>query len=104
MGDEHTRINDFELHYSYYSKGSFFKRHVDQFKNNNSRKFSMIIYLNPFWEKEDSGELKLYLKDDLSISPTMNKCVLFRSEMIEHEVLPSNAESRLSITIWLKQS
>jgi SM-20-related protein len=40
-------ITGYEFHYAFYEEGSFYKRHVDQFQNNQGREFSMITYLNP---------------------------------------------------------
>lgn len=97
-----TGISDFEFHYACFEKGTFYKRHIDRFKNDNSRKFSVITYLNERWEKEHGGELVLYLEnEEIVIPPEWGKTVIFRSHLIEHEVLPSYAR-RLSITGWLK--
>lgn len=95
-------IKSYEFHYTLYPVGSFYKKHLDQFRNNDSRQFSMIIYLNADWHKNDGGELKVY-KDSKShlISPTSGKLVFFKSSELEHEVLITNKE-RISITGWLK--
>jgi SM-20-related protein len=42
----YTGIRDCEFHYACFEKGSFYKRHIDQFKNDESRKFSVVTYLN----------------------------------------------------------
>lgn len=59
----YTGITGYEFHYTIYEKGSFYKKHIDQFQNNKSRAFSMIMYLNVDWKIEDGGELCLYHKD-----------------------------------------
>jgi SM-20-related protein len=85
-----------------YEKGSFYKRHLDQFRNDNGRAFSMIMYLNADWELKDGGELCVYHAEHTqTISPQNGKCVFFRSNELEHEVLMTQAP-RLSITGWLK--
>lgn len=95
-------IRSYEFHYTLYPAGSFYKRHLDQFRNNDSRKFSMIMYLNIDWRKEDGGELRIYHEDhSQDIAPTNGKIVFFRSGELEHEVLTTN-KARLSITGWLK--
>jgi SM-20-related protein len=98
----YTGITGYEFHYAMYEKGSFYKKHLDQFKSNKSRAFSMIMYLNLDWKAADGGELCIYHTDYLqTISPMNGKCVFFKSSELEHEVLMTN-QSRLSITGWLK--
>ena len=98
----YTGITSYEFHYALYEKGSFYKKHYDQFKSNASRQYTMIFYLNTDWKLSDGGELCVYLPDfSLHISPTNGKCVFFKSSEIEHEVLMSNAQ-RMSITGWFR--
>lgn len=98
----YTGITGYEFHYTMYEEGSFYKRHLDQFRNNDSRQYSMIMYLNSEWQKSDGGELCIYHKDRIeNISPTNGKSVFFKSSELEHEVLLSN-KPRMSITGWLK--
>lgn len=98
----YTGITDYEFHYALYEKGSFFKKHLDQFQSNKSRAFSMIMYLNTDWQKNDGGELCIYHKDKLQmIEPRNGKCVFFKSNELVHEVLLTH-QPRLSITGWLK--
>jgi SM-20-related protein len=96
-------ITDYEFHYSLYEAGDFYKKHLDQFKDNASRQFSMISYLNPNWETQHGGELQIYQTDaNQTISPTQGKMVFFKSDQLEHEVLVTNAR-RMSVTGWLKR-
>ena len=98
----YTGITGYEFHYTIYEKGSFYKKHIDQFQNNSDRAFSMILYLNIDWKIADGGELCIHHSDHIqNISPTNGKCVFFKSNLLEHEVLISNVP-RLSITGWLK--
>ncbi len=98
----YTGITGYEFHYTMYEIGSFYKKHLDQFKNNKSRAFSMILYLNTDWQPSDGGELCIHHSDHKqTISPNNGKCVFFKSDELEHEVLLTNA-SRLSITGWLR--
>lgn len=95
-------ITGYEFHYAYYEKGSSYKRHLDQFKNNRNRAYSMIMYLNDNWTLSDGGQLRIYHPDHAqTISPTKGKCVFFKSSELEHEVL-LNHSPRMSITGWLK--
>ena len=94
-------IVDFESHLAYYPVGSFYKKHVDQFQERNNRLISMIIYLNEGWKKGDGGELKLYLEDgNKLVEPIAKRLVLFKSDVLPHEVLKTNV-SRYSLTGWM---
>lgn len=97
-------INDSEFHYAVYEKGSFYKRHKDQFRNDDSRKFSLITYLNNDWEAADGGQLHIYKEETVEhILPQSQTAVLFKSDETDHEVAITN-RSRMSITGWLKHS
>ena len=94
-------LKDSEIHMTLYPVGTFYKRHLDQFKSDDHRKISVICYLNNDWKQEEGGQLVLHLKDGpVEVLPTAGKIVCFRSDLIEHEVLPATRE-RLSLTGWL---
>lgn len=94
-------LKDCEVHQTIYPIGSFYKRHLDQFTKDDHRKLSVICYLNKGWSKNDGGQLRLYLKDESKdVFPLSGRLVCFRSDLLEHEVLPSTRE-RLSLTGWL---
>ncbi len=98
----YTGITSYEFHYALYEEGSFYKTHLDQFQRNDSRQFSMIMYLNNDWKIADGGELCIHFADHLQhISPTSGKSVFFKSNELRHEVLLTN-KARMSITGWLK--
>jgi SM-20-related protein len=98
----YTGITGYEFHYTMYEEGSFYKKHLDQFRNNDSRQYSMIMYLNTGWEDGDGGELCIHHKDSLQyIAPLNGTSVFFKSSVLEHEVLVTR-KPRLSITGWLK--
>ena len=96
-----------EFHYALYPQGTFYKRHLDTFQNDDRRKLSFVCYLNESgWVPENGGELVLYLDDngketEKVIYPFPGRVVVFESQLIEHEVKPVKTE-RLSITGWLK--
>ncbi|WP_413998017.1 2OG-Fe(II) oxygenase [Flavobacterium sp. W1B] len=95
-------ITGYEFHYSLYEKGDFYLKHLDQFKNNSSRKYSMISYLNSNWQPSDGGELLIHqLNNNQKIAPTQGKTVFFKSNELVHEVLVTQ-NTRMSITGWLK--
>lgn len=96
-------INACEFHYAVYEKGSFYKRHKDQFQNNSHRKYSLITYLNDNWLEADGGQLQVFENETVSrISPMAQKAVLFKSDETEHEVCMAG-RSRMSVTGWLKR-
>ena len=96
-------ITDYEFHYSLYEKGSFYKKHLDQFQDNSSRQFSMISYLNSNWQTQDGGELLIHqLGNNQTIAPTQGKTIFFKSNELKHEVLETK-ERRMSVTGWLKR-
>jgi len=98
----YTGITGYEFHYTLYETGSFYKKHVDQFRNNEVRQYSMIMYLNENWVEEDGGQLCIHHLDNLqNISPVSGKSVFFKSSELAHEVLITN-KPRMSITGWLK--
>ncbi len=96
-----------EFHYALYPEGTFYKRHLDTFQNDDRRKLSIALYLNePNWQPEYGGELAIYLQEDtqektIEISPIQGRMVIFESQELEHEVKTAN-QNRLSITGWLK--
>jgi SM-20-related protein len=92
-------ITGYEFHYTLYEKGSFYKRHLDNFKQNGTRAFSMIMYLNT---EVSGGALRIYQGEDFrDIAPNSGKSVFFKSDQLEHEVLITHLP-RMSITGWLK--
>lgn len=98
----YTGITGYEFHYTLYEEGSFYKKHLDQFRNNGSRQYSMIMYLNDAWQENDGGELCIHQDGNIqNITPVNGKSVFFKSSELEHEVLLTN-KPRMSITGWLK--
>ena len=93
-----------EFHYAVYPAGTFYKRHLDTFQNDDRRKLSMVCYLNEAnWPRENGGELTIYTENEaLDILPLPGRVVIFESQLLEHEVKVVQASERLSITGWLK--
>lgn len=93
-----------EFHYAIYPKGTFYKRHLDTFQNDDRRKLSIVCYLNEAnWPTKNGGELTIYKeKEALDILPIPGRLVIFESQILEHEVKVVKASERMSITGWLK--
>jgi SM-20-related protein len=96
---------DFECHFSHYSTGDFYQRHLDAFKGGSNRILSSVFYLNPDWSDNDGGELLLYADEQpsplLIVPPRFNSCILFLSDVFPHEVLVSRCD-RFSIAGWFR--
>lgn len=96
-----------EFHYALYPEGTFYKRHLDTFQNDDRRKLSMVCYLNDEdWKPENGGELVIYKDEngeekETKIYPFPGRMVIFESQILEHEVKPVKTP-RMSITGWLK--
>ena len=93
-----------ETHAAIYPPGGFYRRHLDGFQQGNLRTLSVILYLNPRWNIQDGGALRLYLDANpngelLDVLPESGRLVAFLSECFHHEVLPTR-RARLSITSW----
>ena len=100
-------LKSFEGHFARYPIGSFYKRHLDQFHAVPHRIVTLILYLNESWTEADGGQLRMYFpQEDGSermedVLPLGGRLVVFLSEEIPHEVLPTQKD-RISITGWLR--
>jgi SM-20-related protein len=97
-----------ELLYAYYPTGGFYRRHRDAIPGSASvlRKYSLLLYLNrDDWSPEkDGGQLRIHLDGGgdevlqgvepnfVDVDPLGGTLVLFKSELIPHEVLDTNSE------------
>lgn len=94
-------LKDYEVHMTIYPAGTYYKKHLDQFKKDDHRKLSVICYLNKDWRDEEGGQLRIYLKEETrEVLPMAGRLVCFRSDLLEHEVLPAT-RNRLSLTGWV---
>jgi SM-20-related protein len=94
-----------EAHYAIYPAGAFYRRHLDRFRAHDARTISCLLYLNEAWTPEYGGILRLYPPDGgtaIDVLPVGGTVVLFRSDTVEHEVLPA-LRPRLSIACWLRR-
>ena len=120
-----------EFHLARYDSGYGYSRHLDQHRNSPHRKISAVLYLNDDWNAEDGGELCLYettpdaevqhddtaqatletqaqttktgtpLERVTKLLPLPGRLVVFRSDTIWHEVLPTR-RTRWSLTGWFR--
>ncbi len=95
-------LKDFECHFALYPPGSYYEKHIDQFRNADYRKLSFAFYLNEEWQAGDGGELRIYQEQDvIDIPPLSGRLILFRSDTVAHEVL-TTSKDRYSVTGWLR--
>jgi Rps23 Pro-64 3,4-dihydroxylase Tpa1-like proline 4-hydroxylase len=96
-------IQQSEFHYAVYEKGQAYHKHIDQFKNDDDRQFSLVCYLNKDWKEADGGQLWLHHANQIQkISPEQQSAVFFKSNEMEHEVRAASRD-RMSVTGWLKK-
>ena len=68
----------------------------------------MLIYLNDELdqvkasnEEAKLGELRLYLPNKIiDVTPRLGRAIIFKSEVIEHEVRPTLGYNRYAVTVW----
>jgi len=94
--------------------GSVYPRHIDNPRGltaGDTRKLTCILYLNPLYDNlVDGGELRLFLpqSETVDVPPEGGRVVLFWSDEIPHEVLPTavgkegeEEHDRYAVTVWL---
>ena len=102
--DFYLGLEDFECHFAMYPPGTFYRKHLDRFRDDDRRTVSAIIYLNEQWLPEDGGQLRMFLQDgsERDASPVGGSLIVFMSADLPHEVLPASRE-RLSVTGWFRR-
>lgn len=96
-------LNDFEAHFARYPAGAGYARHRDAFRDDDKRRVSCTLYLNPDWQAVDGGCLRLYppASAPIDVLPQAGTLAVFMAGDLEHEVLPAR-RARHSLTGWLK--
>ena len=96
-------LREFECHYAIYPTGAAYARHLDRFRDDDTRAVSCVLYLNPPWTSDDGGSLRIYTEHGArDILPVGGTLVSFLSDRFEHEVLPARRE-RVALTGWFKR-
>ncbi|WEK51624.1 MAG: 2OG-Fe(II) oxygenase [Candidatus Kaistia colombiensis] len=95
---------DFECNFIAYPTGGFYGRHLDSLSGARNRVVSMVIYLDPGWQAEYGGILRLWESVDegagtVEVVPQAGRVVLMMSEEIPHEVLPAH-RPRHAVAGW----
>ena len=97
-------LDSYESHYALYTPGAAYSKHLDRFRDDDLRTVSVVIYLNPDWQLEQGGALRVHPLDAPSsdIAPMGSRLVLFLSADMPHEVLPATHD-RLSLAGWFRR-
>lgn len=71
-------LEEYESHFAHYAPGASYLRHRDQFRDDDSRTVSVIVYLNADWLPEHGGALRLHPEglstQDISQSAAGSQC------------------------------
>jgi SM-20-related protein len=92
-------LERYEVQLARYAEGARYQRHQDAFAGPASRRVTAIYYLNPDWIPAHGGELRLYVSPPVELAPVADRLVVFLSDRVEHEVLPTRA-TRFAATAW----
>jgi SM-20-related protein len=94
---------DLEMHYSRYSCGARYARHVDQPRGRGQRRVSVVLYLNADWPASAGGALRVFdpASAHRDILPIGGRLVCFFSAGREHAVQPAR-RLRLALSGWYR--
>jgi SM-20-related protein len=97
-------LDEYESHFAFYTPGSSYLKHLDRFRDNDSRTVSVVIYLNQNWLPGEGGALRLHPSGKCTedIAPQAGRLALFLSADMQHEVLPATRD-RLSLAGWFRR-
>lgn len=97
-------LEDYESHFALYPPGTFYKKHVDRFRDDDRRTVSCVAYLNEDWQPEHGGALRMYLDNNQThdVIPQAGTLIVFMSAQWPHEVMPATRD-RLSVTGWFRR-
>lgn len=97
-------LEELECHFAFYAPGAFYLRHFDRFRDDDLRTVTVVFYLNPDWQAEQGGALRMYLDEQrrLDVLPEAGTLACFVSGEFAHEVL-SASRDRLSLTGWFRR-
>lgn len=96
-------LKEWESHFAHYPAGGHYDWHIDKMSKKGpvERVITFVYYLNPEWPKDAGGELEI--RGVPPLPPLGGRLVLFRSEIVEHQVRLSH-QDRWSLTGWFLQS
>lgn len=82
--------------------GSFPFHYDSPGNRTDTRRLTVLLYLNSGWRADDGGEMVLqpWLQRRVKVAPVMNRLLIFRSDRLLHRVEPSHTR-RVCLTMWL---
>ncbi len=99
-------LHETELMLAWYAPGQFYKKHLDTFRGSEKtrRLVTTVLYLNDTYTHENEGCLRVFPEKSgypeiVDLEPMPGRLVLFLSEHLWHEVLPTRAD-RYSSAAW----
>ncbi len=96
-------LQDQETHFAYYDRGSFYRKHLDRFADDDRRVVSFVLYLNSEWDEAWGGQLRAHTTDGaVDVVPKPNRAIFFMSADLLHEVLLTE-HPRKSLTGWFRR-
>lgn len=95
--------------------GSAYDKHYDNSGMDDTRKVTVLYYLNPSWRTENGGLFRIYNPEGsprgefTDVEPMGDRMLVFWSDVLVHSVQPSFAQKgaydhRYALTIWLTAS
>lgn len=115
-------IDEYNIQFAIYpGKGETYHRHRDAFPRSDtdepSRQLTCLLYLNREWLHDDGGQLRIFTTEGIKlegagepfsfwgvygydIEPIFGRLVVFRSDLVDHAVLPCHRE-RSALTLWI---
>jgi hypothetical protein len=103
-------------------EGAFYPKHLDNTLGPpmDTRKLTAIYYINPGWDEANGGAIRLYdrlegaadapatsdaqdveeIRTYSELAPLGDRLLMFWSDLIVHEVLPSWEQHRYTFTFW----
>jgi SM-20-related protein len=87
----------------YAQPGAGYARHRDAFTHDDARMVTAIVYVHEHWQPGDGGRLRAWVGEQaVDVDPLPGRAVIFRSDRVEHAVLPSHAY-RAAFTTWFRR-
>lgn len=101
-------VHAVEAHFACFEPGAYYTRHLDRFRRRGARLVSTVYYLNPGWQADDGGVLRIFDPEDparvlVDVAPEFGTFCAFLSDRVWHEVQPTRRR-RLSVAAWLREA
>lgn len=101
----HTDFSNQAMFAVYPGESTRYIKHTDNSALTDGRRLTTLLYLNKEWQPEHGGCLRVFepgmesVRVRRDIEPRWNRLVIFWSDEVPHEVLPSFRD-RVAVSIW----